>query len=50
MKELAEAVKVPLSADELEKLEKVADKTGVKILGADMFRFAVKKGVRSCSI
>ena len=46
VKELAEAVKVPLGAEELEKLEKAADKTGVKILGADMFRFAVKKGDR----
>ena len=46
VKDLAEAVKVSLSADELEKLEKAADKTGVKILGADMFRFAVKKGDR----
>ena len=36
-------MKVSLSADELEKLEMTADKTGVKILGADMFRFAVKK-------
>lgn len=43
VKDLAEAVKVSLSADELEKLEMTADKTGVKILGADMFRFAVKK-------
>ena len=46
VKELAEAVKISLSADELEKLEMTADKTGVKILGADMFRFAVKKGDR----
>ena len=46
VKELAEAVKVSLRADEMEKLEKAADRTGVKILGADMFRFAVKKGDR----
>ena len=46
VKELAEAVKISLSADELEKLENAADQTGVKILGADMFRFAVKKGDR----
>ena len=46
VKELAEAVKVSLKADELETLERAADRTGVKILGADMFRFAVQKGDR----
>ena len=43
VKELAGAVKVSLGPDELAMLEKAADQTGVKILGADMFRFAVKK-------
>ena len=43
VKDLARAVKVTLTAEEIGRLEKAADKTGVKILGADMFRFAVKK-------
>ena len=43
VKDLADAVKVTLNAEEIERLEKAADVTGVKILGADMFRFAVKK-------
>ena len=41
--DLAEAVKVRLSEEEIEKLEQMADSIGVRILGADMFRFAVKK-------
>ena len=32
-----------MTAEEIGRLEKAADQTGVKILGADMFRFAVKK-------
>jgi len=43
VKELADAVRVTLSDEEIRRLEKAADQTGVKILGADMFRFAVKK-------
>ena len=42
-KELAAAVRVKLSEEEIAQLEKAADETGVKILGADMFRFAVRK-------
>ena len=41
--DLDEAVKVTLSEGEIKVLEQAADSTGVKILGADMFRFAVKK-------
>ena len=44
VKELAKAVRVRLSDEELSRLEQTADGTGVKILGADMFRFAVKEG------
>lgn len=43
VKELAKAVKMQLSRDEILQLEETADQVGVKILGADMFRFAVKK-------
>ena len=42
VKELAEAAGVSLGAEEIKKLEEAADRTGVKILGADMFRFAVR--------
>ena len=41
--ELAAAVSEKLSAAEIGLLESAADETGVRILGADMFRFAVKK-------
>lgn len=41
--ELKQAVGVELDAVELKQLEDVADQTGVHILGADMFRFAVPK-------
>lgn len=41
--ELAEGVNVVLSEEEIQKLESAASRSGVKILGADMFRFAVKK-------
>lgn len=37
------AAEVTLSDKEISVLEQTADSTGVKILGADMFRFAVKK-------
>ena len=43
VKELADAVRVTLSDEEIRRLEKAADQTGVKILGADMFRLAVRK-------
>lgn len=42
VRELAKAVRVRLSDEELSGLEQTADRIGVKILGADMFRFAVK--------
>lgn len=41
--QLAEAVSVTLTADEIAQLETAADRTNVKILGADLFRFAVRK-------
>ncbi|SDA26007.1 Predicted oxidoreductase [Ruminococcus sp. YE71] len=41
--ELDKAVKVQLTEKEISVLEQTADSTGVKILGADMFRFAVGK-------
>ena len=40
--ELAQAVSVTLSADEIRELEQIADSLDIRILGADMFRFAVK--------
>lgn len=40
--ELAEAVSVTLSSDEIRQLERIADSLSVRILGADMFRFAVR--------
>lgn len=40
--ELAQAVSVTLSADEIHQLEQTANSLDVRILGADMFRFAVK--------
>ena len=45
--ELAEAVNVKLSSGEIRRLEKAADKSGAKVLGADMFRIFVPKK-RSC--
>lgn len=41
--DLDAAVDVRLTDREISVLEQTADSTGVKILGADMFRFAVKK-------
>ena len=41
--QLFDAVNVTLTPEEIADLEQTADSTGVKILGADMFRFAVKK-------
>ncbi|MCR5168119.1 MAG: aldo/keto reductase [Oscillospiraceae bacterium] len=43
--ELAEAVNVKLSSGEIRRLEEAADRSGAKVLGADMFRiFVPKKG------
>ena len=42
--DLDAAVSVRLTDREIAVLEQTADSTGVKILGADMFRFAVRKG------
>ena len=41
--QLQDAVSVTLSDSEIKSLENEADKLNVKIIGADMFRFAVKK-------
>lgn len=41
--QLQDAVSATLSDSEIKSLENEADKLNVKILGADMFRFAVKK-------
>lgn len=43
VKELREAVDVQLKDDEMKTLQNIADESNVKILGPDMFRFAVKK-------
>lgn len=43
VEQLYEAVNVTLTDDELSSLEHEADKAEVKILGADMFRFMVRK-------
>ena len=42
IQELAQAVSVTLSADEIRQLEQIADSLDIRILGEDMFRFAVK--------
>ena len=41
--ELAEAVKIKLTAEEIRRLEEAADQSGAKVLGHDLFRFAVLK-------
>ena len=41
--ELAEAVRIRLTTGEMRRLEEAADKSGAKVLGPDMFRFAVLK-------
>lgn len=47
VKELAEALKIQLSATEIRRLEEEADKSKAKLLGPDIFRFFVpKKKVR----
>ena len=43
VKELAEAVGVKLTSGEIRRLEEAADKSGAKVLGHDLFRFAVLK-------
>ncbi|HOC35181.1 MAG TPA: aldo/keto reductase [Ruminococcus flavefaciens] len=43
VKELAEAVGVKLTSGEIRKLEEAADHSGAKVLGHDLFRFAVLK-------
>lgn len=43
MKQLYDAAAVTLSTDEIRKLEEAADRVNVKVLGADLFRFAVRK-------
>lgn len=43
VKELAEAVTVNLTPGEMRKLEEAADQSGAKVLGHDLFRFAVLK-------
>ncbi len=42
VEELAKAAAVTLTSDEINCLETAADKSGAKIMGADMFRFMVK--------
>ena len=43
VKELAEAVNVKLTPGEIRKLEEAAEQSGAKVLGYDLFRFAVLK-------
>lgn len=43
VKELAEAVSVKLTSGEIRRLEEAADKSRAKVLGPDLFRFAVLK-------
>ena len=43
VKELAEAVNVKLTPGEIRKLEEAAEQSGAKVLGHDLFRFAVLK-------
>ena len=43
VKELAEAVTVKLTPGEMRKLEEAADQSGARVLGHDLFRFAVLK-------
>ena len=41
--QLSQASETVLSPEEMQRLERAADKAGVRVLGADMFRFAVRK-------
>ena len=43
VEELAQAAEMKLSAEEMIRLEDAADRTGAKVLGADMFRAFVRK-------
>ena len=43
VRELAEAVEVRLTHGEMRRLEEAADMSGAKVLGHDLFRFAVPK-------
>ena len=43
VRELAEAVNVKLTSGEVRKLEEAAEQSGAKVLGHDLFRFAVLK-------
>ena len=43
IEQLKAAADAELNFDEMERLERIADKVNVKVLGADMFRFAVRK-------
>lgn len=43
VRELAEAVNIKLSSKEIRRLEEMADLSGAKVLGPDLFRFAVLK-------
>jgi len=42
VKQLSEAIEIKLTDEEIKQLEQEADKLNITILGADMFRFAVK--------
>ena len=43
VKELSQAVNTILTEEEIRRLEKMADKLDVHILGSDMFRFITRK-------
>ena len=43
VEQLSKAANVKLSPNEIESLEMIADQCRAKVLGADIFRFAVKK-------
>ena len=43
VEQLGTAANIQLSEAEMKKLEEVADELNVKVMGPDMFRFAVRK-------
>ena len=43
VRELAEAVNVKLTSGEIRRLEEAAEQSGARVLGHDLFRFAVRK-------
>lgn len=45
IEQLSKAANVQLLPKEIESLEMIADQCGAKVLGADTFRFAVKKQI-----